>query len=105
ASVEETFAETDERATFEGKPAVMVRVFRSGEQTPVEISERARGQIEKIQRWLPPGVEIAVWRDMSEIYRQRIDLLMRNAQMGLILVMLALGLFLEIRLAFWVTMG
>ncbi|MCB9700411.1 MAG: efflux RND transporter permease subunit [Myxococcales bacterium] len=104
-SVEETFADTDEQAAFEGKPAVMVRVFRTGDQTPVDISKRAQEQIEKIRRWLPPGVEIAVWRDMSEIYQQRMDLLLRNAQAGLILVMLALGLFLEIRLAFWVTMG
>ena len=104
-AVAETFAETDESASFEGEPAVMVRVFRTGDQTPVEISERARAQIERIRRWLPPGVKIAVWRDMSEIYRQRIDLLLRNAYSGLVLVLIALGLFLEIRLAFWVTMG
>jgi multidrug efflux pump subunit AcrB len=100
-----TFAETDESATFEGEPAVMVRVYRMGDQTPVQVSEKARAQIERVRRWLPPGVKVAVWRDMSEIYRQRIDLLMRNAVSGLILVMISLGLFLEIRLAFWVTMG
>jgi multidrug efflux pump subunit AcrB len=42
---------------------------------------------------------------MSEIYAQRVDLLMRNAYMGLALVMICLGLFLELRVAFWVTMG
>ncbi|HRI06613.1 MAG TPA: efflux RND transporter permease subunit [Nannocystaceae bacterium] len=104
-TVEETFAETDESATFEGEPAVMVRVYRTGDQTPVDISEKAKVQIEKIRRWLPPGVKIAIWRDMSEIYRQRIDLLLRNAYSGLVLVLISLGLFLEIRLAFWVTMG
>ena len=105
ASVRETFAETDEQASFEGAPAVMVKVYRTGEQTPVEISDRAKVQIEKIRRWLPPGVSISIWRDQSEIYAQRMDLLLRNAMMGLVLVMISLGLFLEIRLAFWVTMG
>lgn len=104
-SVRETFADTDEQGFFEGKPAVMVKVFRTGDQTPVDISDRAKAQIEKIERWLPPGVGISIWRDQSEIYQQRMDLLMRNAMMGLVLVMIALGLFLEIRLAFWVTMG
>lgn len=105
ASVRETFADTDEQASFEGAPAVMVKVYRTGEQTPVEISDRAKVQIEKIRRWLPPGVSISIWRDQSEIYAQRMDLLLRNAMMGLVLVMISLGLFLEIRLAFWVTMG
>jgi len=104
-SVRETFADTDEQASFEGQPAVMVKVYRTGDQTPVEISDKAKEQIEKIRRWLPPGVGISIWRDQSEIYQQRMDLLMRNAMMGLVLVMIALGLFLEIRLAFWVTMG
>jgi multidrug efflux pump subunit AcrB len=105
AKVEETFADTDEQGYFEGQPAVMVKVYRTGEQTPTDISERAQVQIEKIRGWLPPGVGVSMWRDMSEIYAQRMDLLMRNAAMGLVLVIVVLGLFLEIRLAFWVTMG
>ena len=36
---------------------------------------------------------------------ERMDLLMRNAWMGLVLVLVVLGLFLEVRLAFWVTLG
>ncbi|MEZ4429476.1 MAG: efflux RND transporter permease subunit, partial [Nannocystaceae bacterium] len=103
--VRETFAETDEEAIFEGKPGIMIKVFRSGDQTPVEVADTVREHIERIKGWLPAGVQIAQWADWSEIYRERMDLLIRNAQMGLILVLLSLGLFLELRLAFWVTMG
>ena len=105
ADVRETFAETDESAVFEGKPAIMLRVYRTGEQTPIEVADTVREHIEQIKSWLPAGVEVAQWADWSEIYRERMELLMRNAQMGLILVLLSLGLFLELRLAFWVTMG
>ena len=35
----------------------------------------------------------------------RMDLLTRNAASGLLLVIVVLALFLEIRLAFWVTIG
>jgi multidrug efflux pump subunit AcrB len=83
----------------------MIRVYRIGEQKPLEVAAAVREQTEKVAAWLPEGVKIAQWRDMSEIYAQRVDLLMRNAAMGLVLVMLCLGLFLELRVAFWVTMG
>ncbi len=103
--VEETFAETDEAAWFEGQPGIMIKVYRSGDQTPVEVAERVRGHLDQIKTWLPPGVSIAQWQDWSQLYYERMDLLLRNAYTGLILVLLSLGLFLELRLAFWVTMG
>lgn len=105
AQVRKEFAETDESASFDGMPAIMLRVFRIGEQKPLEVAAAVREQSEKVAAFLPAGVKIAQWRDMSEIYAQRVDLLMRNAYMGLALVMICLGLFLELRVAFWVTMG
>jgi len=105
ADVHKGFAETDESASYDGQPAIMIRVFRIGEQKPLEVAAAVRAQSERVQAFLPEGVKIAQWRDMSEIYAQRIDLLMRNAYMGLALVMICLGLFLELRVAFWVTMG
>lgn len=105
ARVRKEFAETDESASFDGLPAIMIRVYRIGEQKPLEVAAAVREQTEAVQAWLPEGVKIAQWRDMSEIYAQRVDLLMRNAAMGLVLVMVCLGLFLELRVAFWVTMG
>ena len=50
-------------------------------------------------------MKTAIWRDRSDIFHQRVDLLKRNAFIGLFLVLGILGLFLEVRLAFWVTMG
>ena len=61
--------------------------------------------VEQETKTLPKGMSIQVWNDKSEVYRDRISLLLRNAGQGLILVLLVLGLFLEIRLAFWVTLG
>lgn len=42
---------------------------------------------------------------MSGILRSRIDLLLKNMAMGLLLVGGLLGLFLNLRLAFWVMLG
>ncbi|MCX4240933.1 efflux RND transporter permease subunit [Paraliomyxa miuraensis] len=105
AIVRESFAETDESATYDGKPAIMLKVFRTGDQTPIEVADAVKARLEVLRTRLPEGVSVTPWVDWSQIYRERIDLLMRNAQLGLLLVLLVLGLFLEIRLAFWVTMG
>ena len=105
ANISDGFADTDQEAFYNGKPAVMVKVYRVGDQTPIEVADAAKEYVRELNKRLPEGVNIATWSDWSEIYRQRIDLLLRNAYIGLVLVMILLGLFLEIRLAFWVTMG
>lgn len=105
ATVRDGFREVDQEASYDGQRAVMVKVFRVGDQTPLDIAAAVREYAAAHADELPPGVHFAIWNDRSEIYAQRLDLLRRNAIMGLVLVMITLGLFLETRLAFWVTLG
>jgi len=103
ASVTDGFADIDVSGEFGGKPAIMIQAFRVGDQTPIEVADAVKDYIETNREQLPPGVGISVLMDWSEVYQQRVDLLLRNATIGLILVLLTLGMFLEMRLAFWVT--
>ncbi len=105
ARIIDGFEDTDEAAFYHGKPAVQLKVYRIGDQTPVEVAEAVKARAAEIDERLPPGIGVTVWRDWSEIFQQRMGLLIRNARLGLVLVLLLLGLFLEVRLAFWVTMG
>ncbi|NOY53091.1 MAG: efflux RND transporter permease subunit [Deltaproteobacteria bacterium] len=105
AHVRDTFAETDLSARFDGQPAVMIKVFRVGDQKPLVISDHVRRYVEQKKKELPGALHIATWNDRSERLRSRMSLLRTNAVFGLILVMIILGLFLEIRLAFWVMLG
>lgn len=103
--VTDGFEDVDEKAFYGGHRAAMIKVFRSGDQTPVEVSAAVNDYIEGVRGSLPAGVSVATWNDSSQIYKERLDLLLRNAYLGLALVLFALGLLLEIRLAFWVTVG
>ncbi len=105
ATIRDGFAETDQEAYFNGKRAVRVDVYRIGNQTPIEIAEVVNEYVNERRESLSENVSIAVWNDQSLIYRDRISLLVKNAALGLLLVLLILGLFLDIRLAFWVTIG
>lgn len=102
ARVEDGFMDVDQEVIFDGKPAAMVHVYRVGDQTPKEVSAAVNEYIEQRETELPPTIQIAVWQDWSLILKDRISLLMRNGSIGLILVIIVLALFLEIRLALWV---
>ncbi len=105
ATIDDSFADTDRYTKYNGKPAVMLEIYRVGEQTPIEVSDAVHKQLDEINLILPPGVSSAIHHDQSDTYRQRVMLLLKNGGMGLVLVLVVLGLFLEARLAFWIMMG
>ncbi|MDR5891289.1 efflux RND transporter permease subunit [Halomonas mongoliensis] len=105
ARVERGFAETDREVLFNGAPSMTLEVYQIGNQTPIGISDAVHAQLERLQAGLPEGLALSVSRDSSEAYRDRLDLLLKNAFLGLALVLVLMGLFLEARLAFWVTLG
>jgi multidrug efflux pump subunit AcrB len=105
ATIKDDFEETDRYATFNGRPAVMMEVYRVGDQTPTAVSDAVHRKLQQIRQILPPGLAVEVRNDRSEIYRQRLDLMLSNGLLGLGLVFILLALFLEIRLAFWVSLG
>jgi multidrug efflux pump subunit AcrB len=105
ATVIDGFADTDASATYNGQPAVMIEVYRVGDQTPMSVADAVLAHVAALREELPPGVGVATLNDRSDIYRQRLGLLLRNGYLGLALVFVLLGIFLEARLAFWVTLG
>ncbi len=105
AEVKEGFADSDTIVTFNGKPSITLDVYRVGDQTPLGVSRAVHDAMEEIERDYPENVGWVVSRDLSTVYKQRLDLLLKNAFIGLVLVLCLLGLFLEYKLAFWITMG
>ncbi len=105
ATIREGFEDTDEQATFNNQRRIGLEVYRIGDETPIEVAEAAREVIAAAVEELPPGIDLKIVSDRSDIYKQRLELLLKNAFFGLILVLALLTLFLEFKLAFWVTMG
>ncbi|BBO67665.1 multidrug resistance protein [Desulfosarcina alkanivorans] len=105
AAVREDFEDSDKSAAYDGHRAIGIDVYRVGDQTPMGVAGAVRRAMSEIERDLPAGIGWHISHDMSDVYRQRLELLLKNAFMGLVLVLAVLGLFLEFRLAFWVTMG
>ena len=105
ATVTDTFEDADRLATYNGKHSMGLSIYRVGKQTPIGVSKAVKDAMSQIEKDLPSGINWAINRDRSEIYQQRLELLLKNAFYGLILVLVLLSLFLEFKLAFWVTIG
>jgi len=105
ADIIEGFEDSDRQETFNGKPALTLRVYRVGKQTPNSISASVKEVIENFELKVPQNIKVDVWDDDSELLQSRLSLLFRNAMLGLSLVLLILAVFLEFRLAIWVAMG
>ena len=105
ATVIDGFEDLAVSARFDGKPAVMIKIFRVGDQNAISISEAVRSYVEKASASAPNGIEIFTWQDSARYLESRVDLLVKNALTGLVLVFVVLALFLRPRLAFWVTLG
>ena len=105
AEVHDGFEDNDLVSRFNGQPAAVVQVYRTGDQSALEISSYVQEYVEDKRGTLPAGIDIDHARDDARILRSRMDLLIRNAQLGLVLVFICLSFFLDLRLAFWVMMG
>lgn len=105
ADIKESFEETTREGYYKGVRSATLEIYRVGDQTPIEVSDAVREVMADIEPSIPNGVAWEINRDRSDMFRQRLELLLKNAFIGLVLVFLLLALFLELRLAFWVTMG
>ncbi|NCF69779.1 MAG: AcrB/AcrD/AcrF family protein, partial [Chloroflexi bacterium] len=105
AQLKDGFEDVDLFTRFQGKPAGLIEVYRVADQNALEVAATVKQYIEEARPSLPEGVDISIYRDRSRILKSRIWLLLKNMALGLILVSILLGMFLNARLAFWVTLG
>ena len=105
ADIRDTFDESDKYSFFNGKPALSLTVYRVGKETPLTVEKAVLGVLEQLRDTMPDGLEFTIWNNRADMFRGRMGLLLKNGAMGLVLVFILLGLFLEMRLAFWVMLG
>lgn len=99
------FEEQPVLSTLNGRRSVTLIVDRVGEQDVLQMTQSLRNYVAQKQASFADGVHIVAWVDESTILRGRIELMLRNAAQGAVLVVLALALFLNFTLALWVMVG
>ncbi|MEX3008523.1 efflux RND transporter permease subunit [Hoeflea sp. TYP-13] len=105
ADISDTLEEGNYLFRFNGAPTAGMEVLVGQKENLLHISEIVNKVARSFERQLPPGVHVTVWGDSASYISDRLKLLRSNGIQGLLLVVLILSLFLNVRLAFWVAMG
>jgi multidrug efflux pump subunit AcrB len=105
ATVRDEFQDMDLSARFDGKRAAFIQVSRTGDQDAVDVADTVKQYVRDKQNSLPAGMSLALWEDDTQFLKARLNLLTKNAYIGLVLVFVCLTCFLNVRLAFWTAMG
>ncbi len=105
ATVTESFADDDLIARFEGQPAALISVSRTGNERVLDIAEAVEDYLNGFRATIPEGISVDTWRNEHVYLKSRLNLLINNGIAGFILVTLALVLFMNIHLAIWTAIG
>ncbi|PWJ41050.1 efflux RND transporter permease subunit [Sediminitomix flava] len=104
AKVADQWADSPARATLNGKRAVTVTINNTFSEDILETAEQLHAYIKEFNAQ-NDVLHIDVIRDQSDLLDQRLNLLIDNGVMGIVLVLIFLSLFLNPRIAFWVAVG
>ena len=103
AIVRDGFEEVDLVNEYNGRASIFVRVRKSEAEDVLAIAEDVKAMLADYRP--PPGIDVAIWSDQTEVLEDRLNLLIRNGVLGFALVFLFLVVMLDMRLAMWVAMG
>ncbi|MFT7640924.1 MAG: HAE1 family hydrophobic/amphiphilic exporter-1, partial [Pirellulaceae bacterium] len=102
-TVRDEFVDTAAVSQINGKPGLALTVQRSKTEDLLLVVDAVKKYVS--EKNMPYGYKLITWGDKSIEVRSRLELLLKNGWQGLLIVLVLLVLFLEIRLAFWVAMG
>ncbi len=105
ATVVDGFEEEGFHSQFNGQPSVELEVFRIGDQSPLDIARDVEAVLAQLDATLPPGIQYRVDNNSAEDFNDRLQLLLKNGALAVIIILLILSIFLEYRLSFWIMMG
>jgi multidrug efflux pump subunit AcrB len=98
------FSEDSELSRFNGQPAIVFNIEKTTDEDLSEIAQAVK-DFQKSFNAANPDFHFQIFYEFSEMLSQRIDLLSENGIMGLVLVLVCLGIFLNLKLSAWVAFG
>lgn len=102
ATINDGFMEGS-RSEFNGRPAVVLAVYRTGKQDIKDISKALHEYVADPATPLPEGIKLDVWQDSTVYYNSRMAFLMQDFWQGGLMVFLVLLAFLRSGVAFWIS--
>lgn len=104
-TVVDNYTETEIWSFFNGQPTIGISVDARVGEDVLAISKAVREYVDQRKRTLPPSVQLDYFGDSTHYLNGRLNMMLKNIMFGAVLVFILLGLFLHLRIAFWVCVG
>ncbi|MEO1527183.1 MAG: efflux RND transporter permease subunit [Planctomycetota bacterium] len=101
--VRDEFTDDSAISRINGRPGLSVQIDTGKTEDIIRVGKVVKDFINQYE--VPSGYELIYFRDRTDDVEARLLLLVKNGWQGLLLVFILLTLFLELRLAMWVSMG
>ncbi|WP_029134586.1 efflux RND transporter permease subunit [Sedimenticola selenatireducens] len=105
ASLKQVGETEEEKIRFNGERALVLEVSKSLRDDSLRVMDGLTDLVERERQRMGSGVRLHLTQDMTSIVRDRLQMLVNNGLMGLVLVVLVMGLFFRPRLALWAVLG
>ena len=105
ARLSDTFEREVTRARFNGQPCMHMQVNKTSDGDIITLAAKVRAYVEEQRPAMPPGTTLGTNADLSIYVQNRLQVMKQSGSLGAFLVLAALLLFLEPRVAFVTALG
>lgn len=104
STITEKWEDFPSRSYLNGVPSAVIAVSATTEEDILDVSDKVNAYMDKFNAG-QTEVKATLIRDGTVNLRDRLDLLIKNGIIGVILIVVFLAMFLHYRLSFWVALG
>ncbi|MDA1014406.1 MAG: efflux RND transporter permease subunit [Planctomycetota bacterium] len=100
----DTFENPEEKNLLGQRRAGVLRIEKTKDEDIIRVAQAVRFFVQS-ERERHPQIELKITQDGSTLVQQRLDMLVTNGWQGMLLVFIAMWVFFNVRLSFWVVMS
>lgn len=104
AKVKIEYPQTDTLATFNNKPTISLKISKGDKGDSIFLSKELRSKINSLQKSYK-DIEFYFYQDTSKPVEDRLNTIISNLMLGLILVFLSMYVLINLRIALIVALG
>lgn len=107
ATATESYEKTAVISRFNGQPSIALTAVLAGEENLLTVAKQVGLEVEAFEQAgnVPQGISLTRWNNRSDHIKARLGLLAKNGLSGILIVLIVLALFLNLKVAFWVAAG
>ena len=104
AEISEKWEDVPDKTFYNARTALVIDVDKTEDEDIIAVADKAHDVVETFNAE-NEKVQALIVDDRTVALRQRLQLLINNGLIGLLLVLVTLGFFLNLRLSLWVAIG